>query len=173
MENLLTTPTSQLILAERKAQIAKWAVPRPGKQHLEPTDWLLILNEEMGELAKAMWEKKNIDHMIEEAVQVAAVAVQIAEWVSERVGWENSSEEVLLKSVEFKKPFTNWPARRLYVKMISEVGSLAFHIDHNHHQFLSRWSEIIRILINNGYLLINELSALKVDGYERLDASAE
>lgn len=64
-----------LVLAERSRQTAIH-----GKQDMPIEDWLLVLNEEMGELAKEFLEFNNPENMLTEAVQVAAVAVQIYQW---------------------------------------------------------------------------------------------
>ncbi len=58
--------------AERRRQIGKWGVQTHTKDR-----WLVILAEEVGELAKAIQE--GTDNAEEEAIQVAAVAAAIAE----------------------------------------------------------------------------------------------
>lgn len=65
--------------AERERQEAKFGSQR----HPWPT-WSAILSEECGEVAeaclKAHWgSERDLDHLREELVQVAAVAVQIVE----------------------------------------------------------------------------------------------
>lgn len=155
-------PVCRLILAERTAQKAQW-----GKQYLTPTDWLLVLNEEMGELAKELWEKTDMDRTITEAVQVTAMALQIAEWCSERAGWENTSEEALLKSLNKNQLFSTWDSNRLYLKLANEVGSLAFAADQysdQGHTLLTHWSNSIRNLIGYGYMLIHELTKQQANG---------
>ncbi len=63
---------------ERKAQDEKW-----GEQNHSPENWLSILMEEVGEVARAMIEKKfNIKekgNYREELVQCAAVLVSMVE----------------------------------------------------------------------------------------------
>lgn len=59
--------------AERYRQDAKW-----GEQNHEPAIWLTILQEEVGETAKAVLEGQIIDYH-KELIQVAAVACAAAE----------------------------------------------------------------------------------------------
>lgn len=70
----------QAVRDERVRQEARW-----GEQNHEMEVWLSILTEEVGELARAMNERRFTaagDAAIRiEAVQVAAVAVQIVEFV--------------------------------------------------------------------------------------------
>jgi len=72
------------VLDERTKQNIKW-----GKQNHPYTVWLAILMEEVGEVAQAMqvnrsWGKKSdAGDLYNELVQVAAVAVAIAEQVAE------------------------------------------------------------------------------------------
>jgi len=72
------------IVNERLGQNAKW-----GKQRHDHGTWLAILMEEVGEVAQAMqvnrsWGKKtDAGDLYSELVQVAAVAVAIAEQVAE------------------------------------------------------------------------------------------
>jgi len=73
------------IAKERARQNAKWGVQR----HPYPV-WLMILSEEVGEVAQAMqsgqkWSKDTDDKdLYSELIQVAAVAVAIAEQVREQ-----------------------------------------------------------------------------------------
>lgn len=72
-----------LVKAERERQFAKW-----GKQkHIAPI-WLLILFEEVGEAAQAvLHDIFGGDHagtFKTEIIHVAAVAVQIIEWILEK-----------------------------------------------------------------------------------------
>lgn len=80
----------QSVLKERKRQDDKW-----GEQNHDPTVWMCILGEEYGELCQAVnetWfdngpEKRQIggyENMRAEAVQVAAVAVQLIECLDRR-----------------------------------------------------------------------------------------
>ncbi|MCM3573316.1 hypothetical protein M3172_08920 [Mesobacillus subterraneus] len=69
---------------ERSRQDSLW-----GKQRHDYGTWLTILVEEVGEVAQAMqaakgWGKKtDANHLYTELIHVAAVAVAIAEQVSE------------------------------------------------------------------------------------------
>ena len=66
------------VSAERRRQVETWGV-----QSLSWPEWILVLTEEMGEAAQAAnvahFQGVAIDHLREELVQVAAVAVQIIE----------------------------------------------------------------------------------------------
>lgn len=68
-----------LISAERDRQDAKWGFPQENTY----CEWSSILAEETGELAKELNElnfgRGEIAHMVEEAIQVAAVAMSILE----------------------------------------------------------------------------------------------
>ena len=81
----------ELIGAERKRQDVKWGV-----QDHDPQVWMAILGEEYGELCQAAndlrWPKVHppvldIDHMLAEAVQTAAVAQAIIECLL-RAAWQ-------------------------------------------------------------------------------------
>lgn len=79
-----TTPQEQIlndIRAERARQDAKWGADR--SQH--PAIWHAILSEEVGEVAQEVLETTfagaSTDHLYEELIQVAAVAVAWAEAV--------------------------------------------------------------------------------------------
>lgn len=67
---------------ERLRQNKLW-----GEQHHEMGDWLKILIEEVGEVAQAMqigtvcYKESDADDLYTELIQVAAVAVAIAEQV--------------------------------------------------------------------------------------------
>ncbi len=65
------------VIAERKRQDAKWGADRM----LPDSEWLTILAEEFGEVARAMQESTPVE---EEIVQVAAVAVAWMECVARR-----------------------------------------------------------------------------------------
>lgn len=77
----------QDILDERKRQDEKW-----GEQNHDPFTYLTILMEEVGELSRAALHTKfggdqgGLDHMREEAVQTAAVAMAIVECL-DRAKW--------------------------------------------------------------------------------------
>lgn len=66
------------VIAERKRQDAKW-----GEQNHDPFLYLTILMEEVGEASQAALEarfgKGSLEHLREEAVQTAAVALAIVE----------------------------------------------------------------------------------------------
>lgn len=68
------------ILQERNRQQAKW-----GEQNHDMPTWLAILHEETGELAKATLHLKfggpQALGVFEEAVQVAAISLQIIEFL--------------------------------------------------------------------------------------------
>ena len=72
------------IVNERLKQDAMW-----GKQRHDRGTWLAILMEEVGEVAQAMQEgfthhkESDADNLYTELIQVAAVAVAIAEQVAE------------------------------------------------------------------------------------------
>ncbi len=76
-----------LVSAENYRQIRKWGV-----QDHDPGWWMTILTEEVGELAEAILEfhfgKGPTNHVAHEAIQVATVALKIAEgfiaWPAER-----------------------------------------------------------------------------------------
>ena len=61
---------------ERKAQDAKW-----GEQNHDLTTWLTILTEEVGEFAEAILENRAGKEVRAEVIQIAAVAVAIAEFL--------------------------------------------------------------------------------------------
>ena len=71
-----------LVRAERERQVTKW-----GKQRHDVFTWMTILTEEVGEAAKAaideMFGGKRKGMFGMEMIQVAAVAVQIIEWILE------------------------------------------------------------------------------------------
>ena len=68
----------QRIVKEHINQIKKWGI-----QTHSPFEWLTYTTEELGSLAKAIseYEYRNgtIDHIIDEAFQVATLAIKIAE----------------------------------------------------------------------------------------------
>ena len=76
------------VLEERKRQEAKW-----GEQNHDPYTYLTILMEEVGEYAQACLQTQfggkhgGLDHMREEAIQTAAVALAIVECL-ERGKWQ-------------------------------------------------------------------------------------
>lgn len=74
------TPALISVLEERTRQDEKW-----GEQNHDPFTYLAILSEEVGETAQAALQTKfggkhgGLDHLREEAVQTAAVALAIVE----------------------------------------------------------------------------------------------
>ena len=68
-----TDEVLQEVYDERARQLAKW-----GEQRHDPAWWLVILAEEMGEVARAIFEGDTRGYR-EELIQVAAVAVAAAE----------------------------------------------------------------------------------------------
>ena len=74
----------ELILNERERQQAKW-----GEQNHEMPVWLAILHEETGELSQAVLHRifggPEAMGELGEAVQVAAVATQIVEYLLNRI----------------------------------------------------------------------------------------
>lgn len=81
----LTSRVLTDVAKERIFQHVKW-----GKQDHSDGDWLKILIEEVGEVAQAMqhnnkWSKdSDASDLYNELIQVAAVAVSIAESVKEK-----------------------------------------------------------------------------------------
>lgn len=71
------------VLEERTRQDKKW-----GEQNHCMEDWMLILHEETGELSEAILHEKFGGHAAEElekeAVQIAAVALQIVQFLKRR-----------------------------------------------------------------------------------------
>lgn len=69
-----------IIRAERERQLAKW-----GLQHHDSFRWLAILMEEVGEASEAalhdVFGGKHAGTFKTEMIHVAAVAVQILEWL--------------------------------------------------------------------------------------------
>ena len=67
-----------MVEAENQRQIKKWGV-----QDREPFEWLTYTAEELGELAKAISENHYRDgsseQVVEEAIQMATLALKIAE----------------------------------------------------------------------------------------------
>lgn len=65
--------SSNYIFHELQRQEIKW-----GKQNHSQADWFVILGEEVGEVARAIYEKKT-DNYREELIQVAAVCMAALE----------------------------------------------------------------------------------------------
>lgn len=68
------------IESERIRQDSKFGVTR----RLTPTEWLPILIEEVGEFAMAICDESDYDHMREELIQIAALAVAIIQDLDEQ-----------------------------------------------------------------------------------------
>lgn len=64
-----------------------WQVLQWGIQDRKPSEWLMFLTEEQGELAKAIseWQYRNGDavNIVKEAIQVATLALKIAEMLND------------------------------------------------------------------------------------------
>jgi len=72
----------EMVAKERDRQDAKWGFP----QHNSPFEWVSIVTEELGELAKETNDayigknpKRNVSGIMREAIHVAAVAIAIIE----------------------------------------------------------------------------------------------
>lgn len=76
------TDAYELIRLERERQLAKW-----GHQRHLWADWVAILGEEFGEVAKAVcdikWDNGPVEFLRDELVQVAAVSVAAIEQINE------------------------------------------------------------------------------------------
>lgn len=68
------------VSAEREMQDRKWGPTKSREDYLR---LLAVLGEEFGEVCKAMLEH-DPDAVREESIQVAAVAVQIVEWLDRK-----------------------------------------------------------------------------------------
>lgn len=83
-ERIAILDATMLVIKERVSQYAKW-----GRQRHDLRTWLAILVEEVGEVAEAMQKglvsEKDTDasDLLKELIQVAAVAVAIAEQIRE------------------------------------------------------------------------------------------
>ena len=67
------------VVQERKRQASKWGDQR----HNSHETWNVIGVEEVGEVARAIYEKDDISHLYEEIIQVAAVYVAWAESIQQ------------------------------------------------------------------------------------------
>ena len=71
-----------LVFSEHLAQMEKWGV-----QDCSPFEWLAYTTEELGELAEAIqdccYSFGSIQHVIDEAIQVATLSLKIAEMYME------------------------------------------------------------------------------------------
>lgn len=80
------------VLSERVRQFEKW-----GEQDHDVTTWNAILGEEAGEFAEACLDVKFSGKPLDgnlrtEAVQVAAVALQIVEWIDSKTRTEDAGD---------------------------------------------------------------------------------
>lgn len=75
-----TYDISMEILQERERQFKKW-----GLQDHDEDRWMVILMEEVGEVARAIFDE-NADNYREELIQVAAVAVAAVEAFDRKFG---------------------------------------------------------------------------------------
>ena len=72
--------TQEIIDKERQQQDEKWGVQNHGR-----VKWLIILIEEVGEVAKTLLEgDSDVEEYIDEMVHVAAVAVGAIECMKQR-----------------------------------------------------------------------------------------
>lgn len=88
------------ISIERDRQIAKW-----GEQHHPDQFWFLILTEELGEVARALYEGDPA-HAYKELVEVAAVA---AAWLEDKY----SNGKTVFLDAATGEPAGNWFPRTL------------------------------------------------------------
>ena len=84
MNQYVTMEAINLVIEERKKQYEKW-----GKQNHNAFVWMNILMEEVGEASQAalhdVFGGKAAGMFKKEIIHVAAVAVQIIEWLLEEV----------------------------------------------------------------------------------------
>ncbi len=78
-EVLLSLPSLvEKVVAENTRQIKKWGV-----QNMPLADWIAVLNEEVGEVSKqyleATYGADSYEKIADEAIQVATIALKIAE----------------------------------------------------------------------------------------------
>lgn len=121
-----TQSVTELVIAERQRQITKW-----GKQDHPLYVWILIIQEEIGEVAKAVLENDPMQLIINEAVQTAAVAVQIMEWVSEKAGFPTTPEAVLHKLLSSLKITADEPYKS-HMKLTRYLGQIANNVAAGH-----------------------------------------
>ncbi len=79
--NYFKEATQNLVYQELQRQEIKW-----GKQEHSPAYWYVILGEEVGEVARAIYENKDANYR-EELVQVAAVCMAALE------NWDRNEHE--------------------------------------------------------------------------------
>lgn len=93
-------PVMDLIHDENLRQLEKWGV-----QNHTPVMWLAITTEECGELAKAILEfefgRGSSKDIVKEAVQVATLAIKIAEMFKVLSNYVDAEEELHKMEKEF------------------------------------------------------------------------
>jgi NTP pyrophosphatase (non-canonical NTP hydrolase) len=146
----------ELVVAERQRQIKKW-----GKQNQTMFMWLLILQEEMGEVAKAIIDDEGQEQLLTEAVQVAAVAVQICEWASDLQGWSFDAQQVLNQIFQRSKLSPGTP-REAHLSLNVDLGTLSAKLNPRHDNALSSAeaeyaSHYLRRIAFNACLLVHRL----------------
>jgi len=81
-----------LVEKENASQVRKWGV-----QNRTPFEWMTLLTEEVGELARAISKLKfrigTRREVVDEAIQVATLALKIAEMFGERAE-EDQNEDL-------------------------------------------------------------------------------
>ncbi len=92
---MLTTPALTDVMSERQRQDQKW-----GEQNHDPYVYMAILMEELGEMAQAALQTQfggkhgGLDHLREDAVHTAAVALAIVECLDrKRWCWGTDAKE--------------------------------------------------------------------------------
>jgi NTP pyrophosphatase (non-canonical NTP hydrolase) len=114
------------VLEERKHQEEKW-----GEQNHNPYTYLAILQEEVGEYAQACLQTQfggkhgGLDHMREEAVQVAAVALAIVECL-DRHKWS--------------WPISNVDRLQTENKTLREALEYLYEVAKNTHETMHKWT---------------------------------
>jgi NTP pyrophosphatase (non-canonical NTP hydrolase) len=100
VENLIISSALYSVIEERLRQDNKW-----GEQNHDPYTYMAILMEELGEMAQAALQTQfggkhgGLDHLREEAVQTAAVALAIVECL-DRGKWRWANVETTFKGGE-------------------------------------------------------------------------
>ena len=117
MNELDRHPELKRVAVERDRQIAKWGEQEQASLY----EWVSILTEELGELAKAV-NDHDLPEAGKEAVEVAAVAVKIVQ-VIERIGvdipWPTISDPVrpdLLKGLPSVTVPDGWRVERIVAR---------------------------------------------------------
>ena len=82
----------EMVEQENASQVRKWGV-----QNRTPFEWMTLLTEEVGELARAISELKfrigTRREVVDESIQVATLALKIAEMFGERAE-EDQNEDL-------------------------------------------------------------------------------